>query len=162
MKTLKNIVSIALLIGITCFTGCKDKELSPAEQFAEDIRNIEEYIADNNIQNVETTANGLHYAITTQGSGSNAPVGSEVTVHYTGTLLDGTKFDSSFDRNQPIKFSLGVGQVIVGWDEGLQNFNVGSKGILMIPSILAYGTRGVGSIGPNEVLIFTVEMVAIN
>ena len=156
--TLLSLLSLSPLFFISCGD---DDSLTTEQQLVKDIIKIEAYIAEKGIQNAEKTATGLHYAITTAGSGSNASVGSNVTVHYTGKFLSDGVFDSSAGKN-PLQFQLGVGRVILGWDEGLQHFNEGSKGVLMIPSVLAYGTSGVGSIGPDEVLVFEVEMVAIN
>ena len=91
---------------------------------------------------------------------STAQDGSVVSIHYTGTLTDGTVFDSSYQRNEPITFSLGVGQVIAGWDEGIMLLNKGSKAKFVIPSNLAYGSQGAGGIiPPNATLIFEVELI---
>lgn len=110
---------------------------------------------------VVTTASGLQYQVLTEGQGAKPVASDEVTVHYHGTLIDGTVFDSSVDRGQPATFP--VGGVIQGWVEALQLMNVGSKYKLFIPSNLAYGERGVGgSIGPNETLVFEVELLSIN
>ncbi len=112
-------------------------------------------------EGVVTTASGLQYQVLTQGQGTKPAASDEVTVHYHGTLIDGTVFDSSVDRGQPASFP--VGGVIQGWVEALQLMNVGSKYKLFIPSNLAYGERGAGgSIGPNETLIFEVELLSIN
>jgi peptidylprolyl isomerase len=105
------------------------------------------------------TASGLKYAILKPGTGATAKAGDRVGVHYTGWLTDGTKFDSSLDRNQPFKFTLGQGMVIKGWDEGVQGMKVGEKRQLVIPPDLAYGERGVGPIPPNSTLIFDVELL---
>ncbi len=110
---------------------------------------------------VVTTASGLQYQVLTEGQGAKPVASDEVTVHYHGTLIDGTVFDSSVDRGQPATFP--VGGVIQGWVEALQLMNVGSKYKLFIPSNLAYGERGAGgSIGPNETLVFEVELLSIN
>jgi FKBP-type peptidyl-prolyl cis-trans isomerase len=105
---------------------------------------------------------GLKYKELTVGEGETAKSGDTVSVHYTGTLTDGTKFDSSVDRGDPFQFTLGSGQVIAGWDEGLQGVNVGGKRELIIPPELGYGESGAGElIPPNATLIFEVELMEI-
>jgi FKBP-type peptidyl-prolyl cis-trans isomerase FklB len=112
-------------------------------------------------EGVITTSSGLQYEIITNGTGATPTETDKVTVHYHGTLIDGTVFDSSVDRGQPATFP--VNGVIPGWVEALQLMNVGSKYKLYIPSDLAYGERGAGgSIGPNATLIFEVELLSIN
>jgi len=112
--------------------------------------------------NAQKTASGLYYVIEKQGTGPLAKNGQTVTAHYTGTLWNGKKFDSSLDRGQPFSFPLGQHQVIPGWDEGFALFRVGTKGKLIIPSKLAYGDRGAGGvIPPNADLIFEVEMLGV-
>jgi FKBP-type peptidyl-prolyl cis-trans isomerase len=96
------------------------------------------------------------------GDGAEAVSGAEVTVHYTGTLVDGTKFDSSLDRGEPFSFNLGAGEVIQGWDEGVMGMKVGGKRQLTIPPELGYGDRDLGTIPPNSVLIFEVELLEVN
>ncbi len=110
----------------------------------------------------EETASGLRYKITEKGEGKQAAKGSQVTVHYEGRLLDGSVFDSSFRRGEPIQFAIGVGQVIPGWDEGIQLLNAGDKASFVIPSELAYGSRGAGGVIPSDAaLIFDVELVGV-
>ena len=108
------------------------------------------------------TASGLAIEELAKGRGPAAKAGDTVAVHYTGTLTEGTKFDSSRDRNQPFSFRLGQGQVIKGWDEGIAGMQIGGKRRLTIPADLAYGARGAGGvIPPNAVLIFEVELLDI-
>ena len=110
-----------------------------------------------------TTKSGLAYFMIKEGEGAQATAGQTVSVHYTGKLADGTKFDSSHDRNAPIKFTLGEGRVIPGWDEGIAILKVGGKATFIIPPHLAYGERGAGGvIPPNATLIFEVELMGIN
>jgi FKBP-type peptidyl-prolyl cis-trans isomerase FkpA len=109
-----------------------------------------------------TTASGLQYEDTVLGEGAEAKTGDTVSVHYTGWLDDGTKFDSSKDRNQAFNFSLGAGMVIKGWDEGVAGMKVGGTRKLTIPQELGYGERGAGSvIPPYATLIFEVELLGI-
>jgi FKBP-type peptidyl-prolyl cis-trans isomerase len=95
------------------------------------------------------------------GTGTEAVAGEKLSMHYIGTLLDGAKFDSSRDRGTPFEFTLGVGQVIKGWDQGVAGMKVGGKRKLTIPSTLAYGAGAVGSIPPNSTLVFEVELLAV-
>jgi FKBP-type peptidyl-prolyl cis-trans isomerase FkpA len=112
-------------------------------------------------QPAQTTASGVQYVDEKQGDGAEAQKGQLVTVHYTGWLADGTKFDSSHDRKQPFKFNLGQGQVIKGWDEGVPGMKVGGIRKLTIPPDLGYGARGFGrAIPPNATLTFEVELLA--
>ncbi len=109
-----------------------------------------------------TTASGLQYEDITLGSGATAAAGDNVTVHYTGWLTDGKKFDSSKDRNEPFEFHLGGGQVIRGWDEGVQGMQIGGVRKLTIPASLGYGARGAGGVIPaNATLVFEVELLGV-
>ncbi len=109
-----------------------------------------------------TTASGLMMEDITVGSGAEAGAGQEVTVHYTGWLTNGDKFDSSKDRDDPFVFPLGGGRVIRGWDEGVQGMKIGGKRKLTIPPDLGYGARGAGGvIPPNATLVFEVELLAL-
>lgn len=108
------------------------------------------------------TASGLEYIDKKVGTGESPTNGQRVTVHYTGRLKDGTKFDSSVDRGQPFTFTIGVGQVIKGWDEGVATMKVGGQRQLIIPASLGYGDRGAGNvIPPNAELTFDVELLGI-
>lgn len=150
-------------LSIIVISACSDKEVSSIDQLTTDIGKIEGYIDDNNIANVEKTSTGLHYVISDPGSGGHPENGQRVTVHYTGKFLNDTPFDSSHDRGEPISFTLGIGQVIQGWEEGIPLFQKGGTGTIFLPSSLAYGKNGSGSvIGPNEVLIFDIELVDFN
>ena len=109
-----------------------------------------------------TTDSGLQYADLQVGDGAEATPGQTVTVHYTGWLTDGKKFDSSKDRNDPFAFVLGGGMVIRGWDEGVAGMKVGGKRKLVIPPELGYGARGAGGvIPPNATLVFEVELLDV-
>ena len=109
-----------------------------------------------------TTSSGLKYVDQVVGTGDAAVAGKTASVHYTGWLENGKKFDSSVDRGQPFSFPLGAGRVIKGWDEGVQGMKVGGKRKLTIPSELGYGPRGAGGvIPPNATLIFDVELVGV-
>jgi FKBP-type peptidyl-prolyl cis-trans isomerase len=110
-----------------------------------------------------TTPSGLTYVITRRGTGQQLKAGDVVSVHYTGLLTNGTKFDSSLDRGEPIAFPLGAGRVIKGWDEGVALLRVGDQATLIIPPQLGYGARGAGggAIPPDATLIFIVEVVSV-
>jgi FKBP-type peptidyl-prolyl cis-trans isomerase FkpA len=109
-----------------------------------------------------TMQDGLKYTDDQIGTGAVATPGKTAVVHYTGWLMDGTKFDSSRDRNQPFSFALGAGQVIKGWDEGVAGMKVGGKRTLIVPPSLGYGARGAGNvIPPNATLKFEVELLDV-
>jgi peptidylprolyl isomerase len=109
----------------------------------------------------KTTASGLKYAVIQEGEGELIAKEKQATVHYSGFLLDGTKFDSSVERDEPFTFVAGVGQVIPGWDEGVQLMKKGSKARFIVPSNLAYGDRDLGKIPPNSTLVFDVEVLDV-
>jgi FKBP-type peptidyl-prolyl cis-trans isomerase len=122
---------------------------------------LQKYLKDNKIT-VKPTATGLYYIEKVKGTGPQATAGKKVSVHYTGTLLNGKKFDSSRDRGtKPFDFELGKGQVIKGWDEGIAMMKKGGKAILIIPSSIAYGERDMGDITPYSTLVFDVELVDV-
>ena len=114
-------------------------------------------------ENVVKTASGLGYVEIEEGTGAAPKTGDNVSVHYTGWLENGKKFDSSHDRGQPLVFPIGRGRVIPGWDEGVGSMKVGGKRKLIIPAKLGYGAQGAGGvIPPNATLIFEVELVAVS
>jgi FKBP-type peptidyl-prolyl cis-trans isomerase len=113
------------------------------------------------LKSMTTTPSGLAYKDTKVGSGPVAKAGQTASVQYTGWLPDGTKFDSSRDRNEPFSFGLGAGQVIKGWDEGVAGMKVGGRRLLVIPPSLGYGAGGAGPIPPNSTLVFDVELLGV-
>jgi len=133
---LKYLINLSLLIGITIGSDL-NKEI------------------------IVTTESGLKYIEIKEGKGNFPKAGDFCSVHYTGTLEDGTKFDSSHDRGEPIEFPVGMGRVIKGWDEGIMTMKPGGKRKLIIPANLGYGERGTGSIPPNSILHFDVELVNV-
>lgn len=108
-----------------------------------------------------TTASGLKYVDEVIGTGEKPRLGKTVVVNYTGTLTDGTKFDSSADHGQPYEFRIGTGTVIQGWDEGILSMHVGGKRKLIVPPDLGYGAQGKGKIPPNATLIFEIELLGV-
>ncbi len=148
----------------------KDEAVYKAEQAKENEKAmasenalIDDYIEKNKIKKVQKTASGLRYVITDYGKGETAKPGVKATMNYTGKFLDGKPFDSNvlpeFNHVTPFEFTLGQGQVIKGWDEGIALLNKGSKATLIIPSPLGYGSRDSGPIKANSVLVFDVELV---
>ncbi|SHI68808.1 peptidylprolyl isomerase [Aquimarina spongiae] len=137
------------------FNGAKAEREAAAKKKAEEL--LEELAT-----GFDKTDSGLRYQIIQKGDGAKAEKGNTVSVHYKGSLPDGTVFDSSYKRNQPIDFPLGMGHVIPGWDEGIALLQVGDKARFVIPPYLGYGERGAGGvIPPNATLIFDVELVNV-
>lgn len=126
----------------------------------EETTKLQKYLTDNKID-TKPTESGLIYIETVKGTGAKAEPGKTVTLHYVGKLLDGTKFDSSLDRNEPFEFVLGKGQVIKGWDEGVAMMNAGGKATFIIPSSIGYGERDMGVIPPYSTLVFDVELLGV-
>lgn len=144
------------------FTAMEEKQRAEAVKMGEVNEAAGKAFLDENGKRAEvkTTPSGLQYEVITEGDGPMPEAGDQVTVHYTGKLIDGTVFDSSVDRGEPATF--GVTQVIPGWVEALQMMKAGSKWRLFIPSNLAYGPNGAGNIiGPNSTLIFDVELINV-
>jgi peptidylprolyl isomerase len=152
----------ACLLTIFLITGCqssKEEPQSAAQTTPEPASNYPGWAATNKIA---TTASGLKYIDLVVGSGESPAPAKEVTVHYSGYLTNGTKFDSSVDSNAALVFQIGVGEVIKGWDEGIMSMKVGGKRKLIIPSQLGYGERGAAPvIPPNAELIFDVELIGV-
>jgi len=138
----------------------KAERLEGEARKANETENIKRYISENNIT-VEPTESGLYYVQVQAGDGKQAAAGKKVKVHYKGTFLDGEKFDSSYDRNAPIEFVLGQGQVIKGWDEGISMMKEGEKALMVIPSEIAYGSQKRGNIKAYTPLVFDVELIEV-
>jgi FKBP-type peptidyl-prolyl cis-trans isomerase len=147
----------------------------PEEQLAEDIQIIEDYLEENNLTAERDLSYDLFYIIEEEGTGAKPENGQQVQVNYVGKYLDGKVFDTSIESiareeeiysesrtYEPFTFTLGRGQVILGWDVGIKLLNEGTKATLILPSYMAYGPRGNSSIPPNTVLLFEVELVSIN
>jgi len=152
MRGFDNLIWTKVLIFcmiIISFTACKKEE----KILEEDITEIEQYIADNNLTDVQKTESGLHYIIDVEGDGNFPNINSNVKVNYKGYLKD----NSSFDAGQNVEFPLA--NVIEGWQEGIPKFSRGGSGLLLIPSKLGYGSSGSGSIPANAILIFEVDLI---
>lgn len=158
---MKRIKELLLAIMVISLLACEKQTFySPYAQLQEDINTIDKYLEDSSIVAIKSNT-GLRYVIHDQGLGTIPQNGNIVKVHYVGTLLDGTQFDSSYDRGESFQYTHGVGQVIRGWDEGLKYIAETGKITLYVPSVLAYGSQGAGDIGPNENLIFDVELLSV-
>ncbi|MGB1218088.1 MAG: FKBP-type peptidyl-prolyl cis-trans isomerase, partial [Saprospiraceae bacterium] len=137
-----------------------DPSQKAKKQIEADDKIITDYLAENGITDAKKTESGLYYTLEREGQGNHPTAASTVEVHYAGMLMDGTKFDSSYDRGQPAQFPLN--RVIPGWTEGVQLLKPGGKARLYIPSSLGYGERGAGGmIPPNAVLMFDVELLRV-
>ncbi|MFT5367050.1 MAG: FKBP-type peptidyl-prolyl cis-trans isomerase [Candidatus Latescibacterota bacterium] len=144
-------ISIPLLLCLFLITSCGSSVNSPIQDAPQQIASTQ----------YNTTTRGVLYNDITVGTGNITQPGRLLTVHYTGWFESGVKFDSSVDRNDPFKFTLGAGNVIQGWDEGVNGMRVGGHRQLIIPPPLAYGESGRGSIPPNATLIFEIELINI-
>lgn len=162
VKLMKLVPMIALALLAGCSPGHEtlEKEMEgaantpPSQAVAKLIEGFDSSLE------VVTSENGLQYVDIVKGEGGAVETGQTVSVHYTGWLLDGTKFDSSHDRGQPLQFAIGMGRVIPGWDQGVGSMEIGGRRRLAIPPELGYGDRGIGPIPPNATLIFDVELLA--
>ena len=165
---LRLVLALLLLAGAT---GCQSDDTTKTETATTETAATETEVTDGGEttegiavdENEVTTESGLKYVDSVVGDGASPKEGDMVSVHYSGFLTDGTKFDSSVDRGQPFQFKIGVGQVIKGWDEGVMSMAIGGKRKLIIPPELGYGARGAGGvIPPNATLLFDVELLGIN
>lgn len=164
---MKNIIfALLMAAGATSTIACPDHEEVEVEsnQKGPDHEEaaVESSKKGNEIKGEKTMTDKLQIIDTTAGTGDEAKKGDTVEVHYVGTLLNGTKFDSSRDRGQTFSFTIGQGGVIKGWDEGIPGMKIGGKRELTIPADMAYGTRAIGSIPANSTLKFEVELISIN
>lgn len=161
-KKMSTTIKTFLLV-LTVLTSFAGFAQTP-DQATKDDQLLKTYFAQNKIKATKT-ASGLYYVITKKGTGEKAKKGQVVAMKYLGKFLDGKKFDANVDDNfnpiRPFQFTLGVGQVIPGWDEGIQLLQQGSRATLYLPSGIGYGPGGMGPIPPNSVLVFDVEVVEI-
>jgi peptidylprolyl isomerase len=169
MKLFRSIFAVAVvvsgaatLVSITGCTKCSKSSDSANNQSGQTPADAVGGSQVNAGQSADQAGGQLEIVEITSGNGAEAVDGKRVTVHYTGTLENGTKFDSSVDRNVPFTFTLGQGQVIAGWDQGVKGMKVGGKRKLVIPPQLGYGEKGVGGvIPPNAKLLFEVELLKV-
>jgi peptidylprolyl isomerase len=156
MRNVEKFIVLLLLIVAISIPACSQKEAKAPEKSSEPQAQAPAQTG------TEKTASGLSYTDLVKGSGAAPVSGKSVTVHYTGWLEDGKKFDSSLDHGQPFTFRIGAGEVIPGWDEGVMSMRVGGKRKLFIPAQLGYGAAGApGAIPPNSNLIFEVELLDV-
>ncbi len=159
INTIKTVcLAFTMLFAFTSFAQNTDQK-------AKDDALLKAYFAKNKIKATKT-ASGLYYVITKKGTGANAQKGQTVSMNYLGTFLDGKRFDGNVDENykstrSPLSFTLGVGQVVPGWDEGIQLLNPGTRATLYLPSSIGYGASGRGPIPPNTVMVFNVELLSV-
>ena len=150
---------LAFLVLSIGFLACEKDDEYTAQLIQQEIDDREDYLEKSGIPVDTNRASGLYYFETKTGAGIQPVTGDKVKVHYIGQFLNGTIFDSSYDRDKPIEFTLGLGEVIPGWDEAIALMKEGGTADLIIPSNLAYGATGYGSIPPYTTLIFNVELI---
>ncbi len=155
---MKNRMYVVIVAGLMFF-GCSDDDLGSLGLGPELNTTAPQVVADSEFT---TTLSGLKIHDFALGTGDVVSAGDIATVHYTGWLASGSKFDSSVDRNDPFSFRLGVRGVILGWDEGVEGMRVGGKRQLVIPPALGYGLQGAGSIPPNSTLVFEIELLDVD
>ena len=161
MRGVERVLICFLLLAATLIFACSQKETAPTD-IKKSGDSVMEKGAGVQSEKMVKTPTGLQYEDLVAGSGASPSPGNKVTVHYTGWLTDGRKFDSSVDRNEPFVFQIGAGQVIQGWDEGVMSMKIGGKRKLIIPANLGYGTAGAGGvIPPNATLVFEVILLDI-
>ena len=154
------LIIAAISTGVSGMIACTKSSTEPAQQTGATTANTTAPAAQTAAESTAATA--LKMEDLKVGTGAEAVAGKTVSVHYTGWLTDGKKFDSSLDRGQPFEFQLGAGQVIQGWDKGVAGMKVGGKRKLTIPSDMGYGARGAGGvIPPNATLVFEVELLGV-
>jgi FKBP-type peptidyl-prolyl cis-trans isomerase len=159
----KRFIGLCLAVGVLA-AGCYNstqKTDSVSSEATSSTTSAVPNTADGSGGNVHKLASGLIYEDVVVGSGKMAEPGMNVSVHYTGTLTNGEKFDSSVDRGTPLKFQLGAGRVIQGWEEGIKGMRIGGKRKLTIPPDMGYGASGSGPIPPNATLLFDVELLDV-
>ncbi len=147
-------IAIGIISVLSLLSACTDDQ-------EQEVIDRENYLKEHNIT-TEPTASGLYYIETLEGTGTSPGVGDMVKVDYEGRFLDGTIFDSSYERGTPFEFQLGAGEVILGWDEGINLMKKGGKATLIVPSNLAYGSRGYYTIPPYTTLVFDIELIDVN
>jgi peptidylprolyl isomerase len=162
----KSIISVVLIIGVCAgFAVSQTRKRAAGRGAKTTVRKtttVKKTTMTTPKSTAVTTASGLTYIITQAGTGAQLKAGDTVSVHYTGLLTNGLKFDSSLDRGEPISFELGAGRVIKGWDEALQKLRIGDRATLVIPPAIGYGSRGAGGvIPPDATLIFIIEVVGV-